>query len=186
MNKIYINPDIFYVENFLSEEEISILKNEAEENNWVEQSKDLVLTDEWSGKIKNIKNKELFSLIRKRIFESIDENKNLSVMLGETIRRYLPTNNENEEWAMGPHHDGQEDPWLFGAIVYINDNYEGGEIVYTNLNIEIKPKPGMVILHKANENTVHAVKKIISGERYVLSFFIGDPTNEKLKNKVIL
>jgi hypothetical protein len=186
MNKIYVTPDIFYVENFLSEEEIFMLKNEAEEDNWVEQSKDLILTDQWSGKIKNIKNKELFSLIRKRIFESIDDNKNLSVVKGETIRRYLPSINDSEDWAMEPHHDGQEDPWQFGAIVYINDNYKGGEIVYPNINIEIKPKSGMAIVHRANEGTVHAVKKIISGERYVLSFFMGDATNEKIKNKVIL
>lgn len=66
------------------------------------------------------------------------------------------------EGAMEPHYDiGDE----FAAIVYLNSNYEGGELVIEG--IEIKPDVGELIIF-SNGKLLHSVNKVI-GERYTLS-----------------
>jgi hypothetical protein len=57
----------------------------------------------------------------------------------------------------------------FGLVVYINDDYEGGEIFYPDQNIIYKPKSGDLVIHSAEEFCRHGVKKIISGTRYSYS-----------------
>jgi hypothetical protein len=60
----------------------------------------------------------------------------------------------------------------FGAIIYFNDDYEGGEIEYPQENFAYKPKAGSLVLHYAT--SVHAVLKVISGKRYTHSTYITD------------
>jgi len=52
---------------------------------------------------------------------------------------------------------------VYGYIIYLNDNYEGGEIFYPEFNFSYKPKPGDLIVHDVN--VPHGVKEIISGNR---------------------
>ncbi len=73
--------------------------------------------------------------------------------------------------------DRIEDPlnaWTghLAAIIYLNDNYEGGEISFPDRGIDIKPKSGMLITFPGNKNYVHEVKEVISGTRLTLSIWI--------------
>ena len=52
----------------------------------------------------------------------------------------------------------------FGMILYINDDYVGGEICYPEFDIEYKPSAGDLVIHLIE--AVHGVKTVISGERY--------------------
>ena len=63
----------------------------------------------------------------------------------------------------------------FGTIVYLNDNFSGGEIYYSNLNLSIKPIACSMIVHPANEVYRHGVAEVISGTRYILSAFLTLP-----------
>ena len=83
------------------------------------------------------------------------------------------------------HYDMEQDPaygaWdyghrIFGTIVYLNDDYLGGEIFYPQYGIEVKPKAGSLIIHRGNSDNIHGIKKIISGTRYAIPAFWGvDP-----------
>jgi len=50
--------------------------------------------------------------------------------------------------------------------MYLNNNYEGGEIEFKHSNIKIKPDPGSIIFFPSNFLYVHEVHPILSGERY--------------------
>ena len=69
--------------------------------------------------------------------------------------------------VMGPHNDGgYEYPNLaFTIVTYLNDDYEGGEICFSEYDIKIKPKAGSSVMFPAS--FVHEVKPIISGFRYM-------------------
>lgn len=58
----------------------------------------------------------------------------------------------------------------FTALIYLNDNYSGGEICFPDQGIEIKPKAGSVIIWPAAEK--HAVNKILEGHRYTVVCFL--------------
>jgi hypothetical protein len=77
---------------------------------------------------------------------------------------------------MNPHHDGGLGPkFKYGIVLYLNDNFEGGEVYYPNLNIEIKPIANALVMHPANQIHRHGVKEVSSGIRYYMTTFIKLP-----------
>jgi hypothetical protein len=77
--------------------------------------------------------------------------------------------------GMPVHHD--DDPYKtelttrYGFVLYLNDDYTGGEIYYPKLNIEYKPKVGDLVIHPGSEEYSHGVRDIVSGERYNITLF---------------
>lgn len=64
-------------------------------------------------------------------------------------------------------------PYLWSGhlsiLGYLNDDFEGGELYFPELDYGIKPKKGMLILFPGNLHYVHGVAPIKSGVRYTLS-----------------
>jgi hypothetical protein len=57
------------------------------------------------------------------------------------------------------------------VLIYLNDNYEGGEIVFPKQNIKIKPKSGMLIAFPGNEMYPHLVEPCYGDLRYTISLW---------------
>ena len=57
------------------------------------------------------------------------------------------------------------------SLIYINDNYEGGEIYFPNQNIAIKPKEGQAIFFPGDKEYLHGVTTITAGERFTSPAF---------------
>jgi len=54
------------------------------------------------------------------------------------------------------------------TLIYLNDDYEGGEISFATHDITIKPKVGDLLIFPGNMHYAHEVKEILSGTRYTL------------------
>jgi hypothetical protein len=54
------------------------------------------------------------------------------------------------------------------TLIYLNDDYEGGEISFATHDITIKPKVGDLLIFPGNMHYAHEVKEVISGTRYTL------------------
>jgi hypothetical protein len=54
----------------------------------------------------------------------------------------------------------------YSSLVYLNDNYDGGELVFPEYALSLKPKAGDIITFPTNAMYLHAVNKIKSGTRY--------------------
>jgi predicted 2-oxoglutarate/Fe(II)-dependent dioxygenase YbiX len=52
------------------------------------------------------------------------------------------------------------------AVVYLNDDYEGGEIEFPRHNLTLKPKAGDIILSPSNFVYEHASLNVSSGTKY--------------------
>jgi hypothetical protein len=59
----------------------------------------------------------------------------------------------------------------WGGVMYLNEDYEGGEIRYPVYDFEYKPVAGSMVLHSGF--TVHGVKKVTKGNRYGLTSLIS-------------
>jgi hypothetical protein len=70
---------------------------------------------------------------------------------------------------MGPHTDSAPVPTVehISSVLYLNDDYEGGELHFPNQGIRIKPKAGSVIIFPSVPPFLHESTKIISGTKYM-------------------
>lgn len=95
-------------------------------------------------------------------------------------------------------HDGTDDyfvdPFLIdnfsslfidvGCVMYLNDEYSGGEIYFPAYDIEIKPKPGDMLFFPGSNLYMHGVREIASGERFTITTFYSTPKLMFLKEYV--
>jgi predicted 2-oxoglutarate/Fe(II)-dependent dioxygenase YbiX len=52
------------------------------------------------------------------------------------------------------------------VLIYLNDDYEGGELEFVHFNLKIKPKAGTVILFPPNYPYRHVANAVTKGEKY--------------------
>ena len=73
------------------------------------------------------------------------------------------------------HYDGDTGMGrIISALVYLNNDYEGGELEFPNFEIKIKPEPGMLILFPSNFAYAHIAHPVTSGTKYALVTWIRD------------
>ena len=70
--------------------------------------------------------------------------------------------------AMGPHLDsyGYSNRITFSTLIYLNDNYEGGEIEFPEQNIKIKPEEGSVLIFPTYHPFIHKSYEVKNGYKY--------------------
>jgi hypothetical protein len=91
-------------------------------------------------------------------------------------------------------HDKDFNTYDWTALVYLNEDYDGGELEFNKLGYTIKPKAGSIIFFSTDE--VHTAHPVISGNKYFIFFYIHSDvgythaigeefktTVDKLKNK---
>ncbi len=60
----------------------------------------------------------------------------------------------------------------YTGMIYMNDDFEGGELFFPyHGNLEIKPRPGMLVMFSGNIFNPHGIREITSGTRYVHTTF---------------
>lgn len=73
------------------------------------------------------------------------------------------------------HYDGDTSSRrVVSPILYLNENYEGGEIEFVNFGIKIKPKAGSLLVFPSNYAYRHIAHPVTSGEKYAIVTWIHD------------
>ncbi len=173
MKKIELQKDINLVENFLSKAECLSFIEKGETVSFEEAKVNI------SGQqvmVKGIRNNErilfkdhtladrIWNKIRPFVVEEFGKYK--AIGLNEMFRIYKYT--EGQRFKM--HRDGsyernENECSLFSFLIYLNDDFEGGE-TYFESGITIKPQQGnaLIFYHPLK----HEGKSLISGTKYVL------------------
>lgn len=68
-------------------------------------------------------------------------------------------------WGMHEHFDASK-PNDIATLIYINNDYSGGDIYFPEYGISHKPEPGDLLTFPDNPDYVHGVKSISEGIRY--------------------
>jgi hypothetical protein len=200
-----ITPELFSVENFLSEDQIStfwdIINSTSQEDWEVEYHANLKwfcmekfgrddvdnlvaegkfeITQNWKDKNFNISSHEIYRPLYDDINSMVIEFDPELVLSGFATIQRMQAGVE-----LKAHTDQKTDPSIkYATIVYINDDYADGELFFPNLDIQLKPKPGTMLFFPGNEQYEHGVKHVGKGPiRYVLVGFIKEK-NFYEKNK---
>jgi hypothetical protein len=184
---------VYLVSNFLSDEEISEVMNtvnNASEKDWEthymngviglakrkydrEDIENLVaeglieITDHWVDKNLGLPFK-ISGPISERISKIVEFDSNLHFDGVGTIQR------QYEGALLKEHVDNHADPNIeYAVIMYVTDDYTDGELFFSKLNFEIKPKAKSLIIFPSGELYLHGVKPPGAGPyRYVLPSFV--------------
>ncbi len=73
--------------------------------------------------------------------------------------------------------DGSHHPTPFrkyASVVYLNENYEGGELFLPSLGLEIKPQTGLLVAFRGDRTHAHGVKPVTAGVRYTMPGWYTD------------
>lgn len=66
-----------------------------------------------------------------------------------------------------PHADhGYSYNCTLSSVVYLNDNYEGGEFIFDTMKIKLKPRAGDIIFFPSTYIFAHSSAPVISGTKY--------------------
>lgn len=178
MNKIHLDEKIFYVTDVLSEESAAKLYEYAcDPEGWGSEG----AVDLWENNLKVIKGEELEKIVEELFYATVRafDNPKKKINKSFVIGRYTTekSNNPNSydedgtEWSMSLHWDGSTGKSEDGIIFYLNDNFDGGEVVYPIKGFEWKPIKNSLLVHSADYDCMHGVRKITSGYRYILNSF---------------
>lgn len=172
------NTQIYYLENFLTDEELLFLDEKAsrfvpvkvdgDEPRWATNSDRVMDILEPGDETRILRYLNLrMGELAKDVYK-FDDNM-VSQGIGSFHMLYPP-------FSMQEHWDGTTVGVHYGIVIYVSDpsDYEGGEIYYCNKNISIKPSRGSIVLHPATEEYEHGVKQVTGGMRVAMSSFVQE------------
>ena len=75
-------------------------------------------------------------------------------------------------------------------VLYLNDDFEGGDFIFPDHHIRVRPEPGMLVCFPSNHHYKHGVEPVTRGNRYsivcwatVRGFPTMDEINKDLSQK---
>lgn len=171
--------NIVYIKNFV--DPITIL----EIYNFCKNIKDFKKTDDvtWSNRVMEPDDfqkvsPELFKKIKhiylNRLKKQIEEKFNVVVKKADpSIVIWRPGDNQ-------PPHADKEEPdgspnrspfYDLSSLIYINDDYDGGEIFFPQHDIEINPSAGDAVFFPGDKFYLHGVNEIKNNNRFTIPVF---------------
>jgi len=182
------NNEIIVVEDFLTQAEADYLQALATEDPklW-NGSNDGSGLKEWYG--------NQLRIDRNNLKEKYQEYNDFMSMLQERSKpifsseygifefNYLPINSVSRRIGPGlgvhtdeispnhPQYNPSEKIITHGFVVYINDDYEGGEIFYPQKDLSIKPTALSLVMHPGNKQYEHGVNEVRKTNRYSISWW---------------
>lgn len=171
--------NIQYLENVLSQDEHRTILNFVTNNeSWIREPWDAMSV------LYNEIPKEILEMLHKIFTLSHQKSTELyGVQINPLDKYRLNLLKFIEGFSLNPHVDTLSvESNHIASVYYINDDYTGGEIVFPDHNLKIKPKANSLIIFPGNENYVHEVLKNFGKERYSSSMwfqFTGSTFNKK-------
>jgi hypothetical protein len=126
------------------------------------------ITFDWADKTIHLPRSSVLDKIDEGILKIISYDPNLYYNYSGTLQR------QYEGSDLKVHVDNHVDPYIaYAAVVYLNDDYTHGEVIFPKQGLELKPKPGSMLFFSSTDTHPHGVNPPGPGPlRYVLPSFI--------------
>lgn len=191
-----IYPGIFVVRNFLKETEIAALElqfSKMSEDDWKKSYVDslyefieyqygvktfeeaqalgheIKIDEDWVDKNAIIEDFSISQYINIRLNDIFSRFPDLQLQgVGSIQRQYEGT-------SLSYHIDSLSNPdVVFANVMYINDNFSGGELHFPEIDVMYKPERGALIVFPSADEYLHGTMPVGPGEiRYVLPAFVN-------------
>ncbi len=140
--------------------------------------------DFWAGRVINLErihNPEIEQIL-------LDTRQRMKSLLAASLQTEKPIYSENlqmvrwlQTYQLEPHADQENPddvphpyPWRdFAAVVYLNNDYQGGSIHFPKQQFELKADAGTLITFPGTLEYLHGVKEVTEGIRYTIAVFFS-------------
>jgi len=181
-----IPPGFFIIEKFITDDTCNKIISLTHEK--TSHQATTLNTNEDNAEIqlnKNTRNTDVFDLgeysfefktLLESTFKNIIKhiyNKEIAWYEEPNFLRYQPggfyaLHADSENW------DAEKKQWIrsierdLSFLIYLNEDYSGGEIVFPHFNFTFKPKKGMFVCFPSDHRYIHKVNETTAGIRYVI------------------
>ena len=105
--------------------------------------------------------------------------KSYKEIFGITEDIYNPENFQLLKYEYGQYFHSHYDAYpavnrSISILIYLNDDYEGGEIEFVNFSTKIKPKAGTLIMFPSNYPYRHVAHPVTRGTKYAVATFLHE------------
>ena len=72
-------------------------------------------------------------------------------------------------------------------VFYLNDDFEGGDFIFPEHHIRVRPEPGMMVCFPSNHHYMHGVEPVTRGKRYSIVCWAtvkGQPSMNEINNQL--
>lgn len=97
---------------------------------------------------------------------------NNQIAIFKTLPGHTPEEHADSQNMDGSPKEGCSD-FIVSAVVYFNDNFVGGDLVFPRMPYSYSPMAGSCILYPSDISHSHYVNHVISGERIVLPLWFS-------------
>jgi len=168
-NKIYLENNIFIIKNFINILMLKKINKYLKTSKWTTLDESPYRNLIWDNNQHLIKDDKILKYLLFKTKKLFPDRKKTDP---NVISRF------KNKSHMGPHVDNPGDNNLeFGCVIYLNDNYDGGEIVFTDLNISIKPTAGLLLIYLPYHP--HKVNMVYNNDRYCIGHEFLLKNNER-------
>jgi predicted 2-oxoglutarate/Fe(II)-dependent dioxygenase YbiX len=97
---------------------------------------------------------------------------------GESL--WKPPGNEPLIWRKSTDRD-------LSTVLFLNDEFEGGDFVFPELKVRVRPEPGMLVCFPSTHEYLHGVEPVTKGTRYSIVNWMtvkGFPSMEEETNMI--
>jgi len=189
--------ELIYIKNFITQDELEGVKkiiDAASQKDWekhymaslanfcmekfgrsdvdklVEEGK-FEITQGWMDKTLSLQGNNLSMKLWLRINSIVHGCDNSLMLCGLSTIQRLPPGVE-----LKSHVDQDTDPSIrYAVVLYLNDDYNAGELFFDNLNISLKPESRSLLFFPGNIKYKHGVRHVSDGPvRYVIVGFVKE------------
>jgi len=99
---------------------------------------------------------------------------------GGNYRPHADADNWDEQAQVWKRHLDRD----YSAIIYFNDEFEGGGLYFPLLNYRLQPKSGMLVCFPSDGRFAHTAEPVIKGNRYAIVSWGASIGSERVRDKV--
>lgn len=120
---------------------------------------------------------DLFTSICTNIEKTVSSIFNKNLKLRSYFYTHMVAGGKN-----GFHVDNKNYKDDYSAILYLSDDYSGGELYFPKIDTLITPKPGSLITFFGDSDLMHEVREVINGDRINIVCFLTEGDNDENKD----
>jgi predicted 2-oxoglutarate/Fe(II)-dependent dioxygenase YbiX len=187
MSKIYqIEPgyfgsspnNIIILENFIQDNDLKIVQDYCF---GITEFKSIP-QDHWDNRVHTAEilektNKKIFNILvqyQMKLKNEIENKFNIKLSDNSPSIVIWRPGDDQQPHADKQEQDGSPNPYPendIASLFYLNDNYDGGEIYFTNQKISIKPNAGSAVFFPGDINYTHGVTEVKKNNRFTSPSF---------------